>query len=418
MRVLWFSITTSLYNNERNSYNGGGWIESLERIVIENSELNLAIAFTDNTLYFPYRKKELKNVTYYSMGIKRTIFQRLKDKFSFADIDNLTISRCMSVISDYKPDVIHIFGSEWCFGLIKEKTRIPIVIHIQGCWPAYRNAMYPPGYSKLDKYFYNFFNLHKIFQELISDNQSRHRAKREEYILRINDNYMGRTRWDFALTKLFNKNSNYYYCSEALRPNISDNKQMWKLHLDEHLKIITVGGGNVLKGYDLILKTALLLKQNSNLIFKWILCGPTIIDMAEFEKKTGIKCRDVDIFPLGRCSAEQVKEYLLSSQIYVHAAYVDNSPNAVCEAQYLGLPVISTNVGGIPSLFSSEYPSDFLVPTNDPYYLASKIIQLNNDKNLENKLSKLNYSIAHDRHDKVSIYKSLIKCYKSITNSK
>jgi len=416
MRVLWFSVTTSLYNDKRNIHNGGGWIDSLERIVVDNNQIDLAVAFVENSLDIPFQKVESEYVTYYLMGLKRNLFQRLKDKFSFADIDNETLLRCMSVISDYNPDLIHIFGSEWCFGLIKEKTNIPIVIHMQGCWPTYRNAIYPPGFSKINKYFENIFNFHKIFQQIISEKQSKYRARREEHILRINNNYMGRTRWDLALTMLYNKKSNYYYCSEALRPEIADCKGKWNSHRVEPMEIITVGGSNTLKGYDVVLKTAFLLKENSDLYFKWNLCGPTTQDMVDFEKKTGIKCRDVNVFPLGRCSTEQVKEYLLSSYIYVHTAYIDNSPNSVCEAQYLGLPIIATSVGGIPSLFSIEYPTDFLIPTNDPYYLASKILQLNKDKNLLNKLSELNYKTAQNRHNKETLYQSLMECYKAMIN--
>ena len=102
-----------------------------------------------------------------------------------------------------------------------------------------------------------------------------------------------------------------------------------------------------------MLKTAQLLKQYTNIKFEWLLLGPTALDMKVPERLAGVKCSETNIVLTGKCSAEVVKDYLLSSNLYIHTAYIDNSPNAICEAQYLGLPIISTNVGGISSLFSN-----------------------------------------------------------------
>lgn len=108
----------------------------------------------------------------------------------------------------------------------------------------------------------------------------------------------------------------------------------------------------------------------------------------------------------------------MSSLIYIHTAYIDNSPNAVCEAQYIGLPIIATNVGGVASLFADDYPGNTLVPTNDPYYLASLIIDLYFNEEKLKKLSASNYKIARERHNDEQIYASLISAYKQILNDR
>lgn len=412
MKVLWFSVTASSYCSQRNAHNGGGWIESLERIVISHNDINLGIAFisSDNDKL----KKTINGVVYYPINIRRGKIDSIRDLYDIKEYDELSVKKYLEVIDDFKPDIIQIFGSEWNFGLIKEYTNIPIIIHVQGFWPEYRNSSFPPGTSKKDYIFERWYKPTSIFRRCLIEKASENRALREEKILRINENFFGRTRWDKAIVKLYNKQARYFYCSEALRTTFSTEVRRWNYKSDSNFTFITIGGGHVLKGYDLVLRTSKLLKDNSGINFKWLLCGPTKGQISLFEKRTNIKCKDVSVFPLGKCSAEELKEKLLNANMYIHTSYIDNSPNSVCEAQYLGLPVIATNVGGTSSLFSDDYPSDMLVPTNDPYYLASKIIELCNDKTKINKMAECNYMVARQRHNDDNIYNSLINAYNNI----
>lgn len=81
---------------------------------------------------------------------------------------------------------------------------------------------------------------------------------------------------------------------------------------------------------------------------------------------------------MGNVQADRLVDLLCSSTMLVHTAYIENSPNAICEAQYLGVPVISTMVGGIASLVRNGKDGK-LVAANDPWQLANAIIELVND---------------------------------------
>lgn len=410
MKVLWFSVTPSLYGQTTSAHNGGGWIASLERIVRKCEQIRLAVAFMDpqNANLF---KVEQDNVTYYPITIKRSLIGKIKDRYTYKEIDKLTLLSCNKVIKDFQPDVIHVFGSEWCFGLIKQFTNIPVIIHMQGCWPPYRNAAYPPGYSYKDKLFKNCFNPLKLLSIILQEHLSKERSKREELILSQTAYFMGRTQWDYALTKLYAPRSRYFYCSEALRSEFMDKSQQWNLTKRSKYILVTVGGGHTLKGLDVVLRTADLLTKWSNVKFEWRLLGPTRKDMKLFESLTKIQSDKVNVYPLGRKSAMEVKEQLLGSDIYIHTAYIDNSPNSICEAQFLGLPIISTNVGGILSLFPENYPKDLLVPANDPYFLAYKIKETLANDSLRKDLSIKNMEIARVRHSEQEIISHLLRIY-------
>ena len=145
IKVLWFSINSSLYTSLDGVKAGhGGWIGSLEHIIREHDDIQLAIAFEHKDGCF---KSEQNGITYYPMQTINSKMKSLMRHYNVMEEEKQVIPACLKVIEDYKPDVIHIFGSEWCFGLLKQYTKIPIVIHIQGSIPPYLNSSLPPGIS-------------------------------------------------------------------------------------------------------------------------------------------------------------------------------------------------------------------------------------------------------------------------------
>ena len=133
MRILWFSVTPSLYNPNSNFHNGGGWIASLEQIVRKEKAIELGVAFCFEADSW---RHEVDGVTYYTIGSKKN-----------------SLDSYLEIIEDFKPDLIQIFGSENEFGAICANTNVPVVIHMQGCLPPYHNALFPVGMNSYDFLF-------------------------------------------------------------------------------------------------------------------------------------------------------------------------------------------------------------------------------------------------------------------------
>ena len=74
------------------------------------------------------------------------------------------------------------------------------------------------------------------------------------------------------------------------------------------------------------------------------------------------------------------------ADIYINTNHIDNMPVSVIEACAMGLPVVATNVGGIPDLLTDNQ-TGLLVPDNDDQAMAEAVIKLLEDRELAARLS-------------------------------
>lgn len=75
-----------------------------------------------------------------------------------------------------------------------------------------------------------------------------------------------------------------------------------------------------------------------------------------------------------------------AADIFLNTPRIDNRPICVVEAAALGLPVVSTRVGGIPDLVDNEV-NGLLVPDNDDRAMADAVLRLVEQPDLVERLS-------------------------------
>ena len=412
MRVLWFSVTPSLYGQNTVHHNGGGWVESLERILKGSAEVELGIAFEHKDNVF---KSVQDGVTYYPISANVRVSQKILRKISIVDECDALLEHASQIIEDFQPDLIHVFGSESCFGLLGVQTEIPVVIHMQGSLPSYANARFPPGYSRFDFIRASRGNPLHLYRSLSNDATFCKRALREERILRSCRHFMGRTEWDEAITSIYNPARSYNYCAEAIRSQIYDYGACWETRTsDTRIELVSTLSMPLYKGADLILKTAKLLSHELGFHLHWKVFG--VAQWRLHEDKTGIQASDCGVELMGIVEVAEIRDALLQADLYVHPSYIDNSPNSLCEAQVLGVPVVATNVGGVSSLIQHDI-TGYLVPANDPYMLAQRIRQLSADKTLATQFGQRGMQIARERHDPTKILADLLMVYRKLVKT-
>ena len=88
---------------------------------------------------------------------------------------------------------------------------------------------------------------------------------------------------------------------------------------------------------------------------------------------------------LGRLERQQIVALYHDAHAMLNPSRVDNMPNSVLEALACGLPVVSTNVGGVPYIVEDGQTA-LLVPRDDVQAMAQAVIKLCSDSALRAQL--------------------------------
>ncbi len=417
MKILWFTTSPSLGAQYLNHTEVGcSWIESLEIAFQRSNEIELGIAFLWNetevapfenkgTRYYPVRKaKSSKN------RIKK-IYSRWSHRVTLQE----NVPKYLKVIEEFKPDLIHIFGTENDYGEIVSHTHIPCVIHIQGNLVVYGHKWFSGidfmgviKYSEKIQLLRGFGLLHDYYVNQKS-------ASREKDIFMKAKYFMGRTDWDRRLTAVLSPDARYFHCDEIMKPEFYE--RVWKSKIaSNEITIISVIRANIYKGLETILESMRILKESDrNHSFTWKVAGTSREDDVPYlvHRKFGVRCESVGIQLLGALGEIELADTMQEADLFVHPSHIDNSPNSICEAMLLGMPIIATYAGGIPSLITDK-KEGILVQDGDPYALAGAILEQVNQSDQAMAMARQARQRAITRNDPDKIKGDLMDIYTSI----
>lgn len=196
-------------------------------------------------------------------------------------------------------------------------------------------------------------------------------------------------------------------------------EQISSIHSDATSSVVNLVESRILKWADKLTTNSRdvqkIYKEKYGLDFEYLL-GP--IDIEKFEGIEAVKSdtNENQVIYIGRDSPEkgidilksiekQIKgkvvyctnvewkkamSILKSSNVLVLPSRIESIPNVIKEAFFLKVPVVATNVGGIPEIVTHE-KTGLLVPPNEPQSLADSINHLLENKEYAKKLADAAY---------------------------
>lgn len=398
--------------------NGGGWLNQLADLVDQNEEIQLG-------LVAPYQNKN--SVIHVKWGKKSEFFGFRKEIWNPCIYDESIEKIFQSIINRFRPDIVHIFGTEFPHTLAMvrafnnpDKT----VIHIQGLVSVYAKHYYAFLPERIIK--------KNTFRDFIKgDNIEKQREKfqiRGQYEIAAIKNVnhvMGRTNWDYECTKKINPNVKYHYVQEMMREPFYHGE--WKYEKCEKHSIFMSQGNYPIKGLHIMLRALKeLVKKYPDI--RLYIAGMDITDMSTVSKRIRASYYQVYIINLikkwklgkyvhftGNLNAQDMKEQFLKANVFVSASSIDNSPNSIGEAMLLGVPVVSSDVGGVSSILEHG-KEGYLYPAENWKDLVKYVDKVFMD-GAGVKINKCAQNRALAQYHRETIVKELCECYKDINVS-
>lgn len=108
-----------------------------------------------------------------------------------------------------------------------------------------------------------------------------------------------------------------------------------------------------------------------------------------------------------------MRDQFLKANVFVSASTIENSPNSVGEAMVLGVPTITSDVGGVKNLLTHG-EEGLIYPMDEPYMLAFYIIKIFSDNCFAEKISRNAQCKAQHTHNRILNAERLIEIYNEI----
>lgn len=404
----------------RETSNLGGWLVGLSDDLLKIKAIELTVCFpvvsqkelligqVDNLKYYGFPQK-ISNPTIYNHEVEIYLNK---------------------ILNEVSPDIIHIFGTEYPHTLAMMNAcenlgmLDQVVINIQGlasiCAKHYGASL--PDIVRRKYTFRDFVKQDNMNQQATKFQK---RGKFEIQALQMVKHVIGRTDWDKACTEQINPNAAYHFCNETLRDEFY--RHNWDINSCEKHSIFISQCSYPIKGFHFMLEAMpeILRKYPNAHIYTTgknplLLTGLGILRETYYQKYIGnlikkYKLQDKITF-LGSLDEHDMCERYLKSHVFISPSSIENSPNSVGEAMILGVPTVTSDVGGVKNMLTHN-EDGFIYQYDAPYMLAYNVCKIFEDNDLALKFSECSKKHAQITHNREINLKAMLEIYEEI-NSK
>jgi glycosyltransferase involved in cell wall biosynthesis len=406
-----------------------GWLSGLADRLMKDEEDNgitlgiccpssedFKIADADSSLY-------VKNKT---MGVAYYIFR--EDTVHPENYDESLEESIGAIIDDFKPDLIHIFGTEYphtlaCVRAFNNPDKT--LIGIQGLCSVIAEVYMAdlPIKVQKKKTFRDFIKKDSLIEQ---QEKFEKRGEYEKEALSKVGHVTGRTDFDWDMTKIYAPKAKYHFMNETLRSDFY--KEHWNIDMIERYSLFVSQGNYPLKGLHYVLEVLpdIIDEYEDTMLYvagDVITANDTLKDKI---KISGYGKYLLDIIKkndlgdhvkfLGRLESERMCARFLKTHVFLCPSAIENSPNSVGEAMLLGVPVVASNVGGIHNLLTDK-KDGILYPKESMKYLENAILSIFEDDKVAMSFSSNARAHALMTHDPDTNYNRLLEIYNEINDS-
>jgi glycosyltransferase involved in cell wall biosynthesis len=378
MRVLWLTRAQLPAVTGASSMIHEGWQEGLRQALEQHEpDIELGILSGGSADHEPFTSG---NATYFSLPAPRpkTRIGRISAAWRKRTIPWESVRRAVEIGERFRPDIVHLHGTEHFLGLSALQLQPPCVATFQGIPTVLERYM---GDALLLPYLARevptraFIRGSGTFHSYLG---MRHAARVERQIVDGLKYFMGQTDWDRNVLKLLSPSATYFDCSRALQPAYYGVR--WQEHSTPEATIVCTSSAMPYKGVDTLLEGVHLLVRGGYGHVRLRIIGgipgsPLWPMLSRIVRKRHLEGL---VTWLGYLDADEVARELSSASLFVLPSHIENESNALIEAMLVGVPSVAAAVGGVPSVVRDGVDA-VLYHDSDPFALASAIAGLLDD---------------------------------------
>lgn len=377
----------------------GGWIDGLVSNLHKYNDITINIVVFNKSNFDLIENKNLDNINCFYVNYKKDAIKSFFKNNHF--------------------DVVHVIGIEHSY-INDIKDYLPYnktLINITGIQYEYAKV-YLSKYNKFNKVKNPLLHLNLSIQK----QNVKSRGKIEKEVLQNSKYVVGRTEWDKNSVLSINKNLTYYKCNETLRPIFYSHKK-WNINDFEKHSIFVSQGASPIKGTHMVLEIIKLLKE----IYPDIKCYIAGEDLTKSKSIFTLlnanyaslikilikkyKLSDNVVFT-GFLDEKEMTQHMIKSNVFLMPSSIENSVNSLQEAMLLGVPCVSSLVGGVPSLIDKD--SCLTYKFDDPKDAVTKISIIFNNSNVSSFLSNKSIERINKLANSENNTQTMVEIYKDI----
>jgi glycosyltransferase involved in cell wall biosynthesis len=407
LKILWLSHSV-LSDSDRGST--GTWLRAMAHQLVASGDVTLG----------NISSAKVRNLTRQDLGaIRQWMFPASVPSPRDGLPPQKVVVAIIKIVDEFAPDLVHVWGVESFLGLLTARRLIrqQSLLEMQGLKGAYARV-YNGGLTASDQL--RCIGLKEILRQSTIYQGRRHFVnwgKFESEMIASHRFITTQSAWMEAQVKAINNESRTYHMDLALRSSfLAANR--WKRQ-DTSQIFCSAAYAVPYKGLHVALRAVALLKAR----FPHI-----ALRIAGHHQATGIR-RDGyvhwlklmikrlgiehNVIWLGEISGDQIAHEMLECAAMVIPTFIENCCTAMQEAMMMGIPVVASYVGGLPSLARDEESALFF-PPGDDVMCAHQIERVLSDSELAVSLSRRAQEIASERNDPEKITSRQLEIYRQV----
>ncbi len=417
MRILWFQngpgIALGYLNGRKAARSWTSWLAGQLRT---QHELHIAFIYQKYSEEFEY-----EGIRFHPICEKHWKRAMLLGRLPGGGTpDSRILGRCLELIGQVKPDLVHIHGTENPYITLLGHTSVPVAVSVQGIVTVIRHKYL----SAFGRRYLGASNRHlRQPRTLLTEHSFRQgmkvlsqMARREQECLPHCRYVIGRTDWDRRVMSVLAPEAAYFGHDDRILA-APYYEARWQMPPEGVPRVIhTTLTNSYYKGFETLCQALTLLRRSGKDVRAQV-AGLETKD-AIYRITRRMMGRD---FPadrlemLGNVTAEQNVGHMLQAGIYVLPSHIDNNSNSLCEAMLLGMPCVASFVGGIGSVLHDGL-NGVAVQDGDPWALAGAIGELLDRPQEARRLAQAAYETAIRRHDPQAVIRNLTHIYQTIVH--